>query len=356
MKVCNVIDHLRAGGGQRALLNVAKHLRARTQLSVRAFKGGPLLTQARDAAGDVWVSRGMLPARLLRLILKVRRDGPDIVHTHLDVSTLVGPMVRRAARSVWVAHIQNVPAGLVWFPRAQLFALRRAEAIVTCGEYVAREFRPLLGRAAQRLFVLPNSVPVSELSAVAADDVCTLVGADQGAPVVLFVGRLDEQKGVDVLLRAWEHIERLFSESFLAIVGEGPLHGSLSRMCVELGLERVRFLGFRSDVPALMKTAATLVLPSRWEGLPLVVLEAMAVGCPVVATRVGGCVEALGDGAGMLVRPENADQLAEALEQMLRDRRTREDIAANALKRVHAKYDSRVVAEETLRLYESVGG
>jgi len=142
--------------------------------------------------------------------------------------------------------------------------------------------------------------------------------ASAGRPVVLAVGRLAPQKGFGALLdaaAAWRDLEPV---PFVVIAGDGPLAGDLRARATELGAD-VLFLGRRDDVPALLGAAAVFVLPSQWEGQPLVLQEALRAGTPVVATRVGGVPGLTGEDAALLVPPGDARALAAAVRLVLTD-------------------------------------
>jgi glycosyltransferase involved in cell wall biosynthesis len=136
--------------------------------------------------------------------------------------------------------------------------------------------------------------------------------------VVLAVGRLAPQKGYATLLAAAALWRDLQPSPLLVIVGEGPLEAQLKRQAAALGLA-VQFAGPRRDVPALLASAAVFVLPSLWEGQPLILQEALRAGAPVVATRVGGTPELTGADAALLVPPGDPERLAAAVRQVLTD-------------------------------------
>jgi glycosyltransferase involved in cell wall biosynthesis len=137
-------------------------------------------------------------------------------------------------------------------------------------------------------------------------------------PLVLAVGRLAAQKGFDVLLDAAAHWQDLDPVPLLAIAGDGPLAGELRSRAASLGVDAA-FLGYRDDVAALLAAAAVFVLPSRWEGQPLVLQEALRAGPAIVATRVGGIPDLVGDDAALLVPPGDAPGLAAAVRSLLAD-------------------------------------
>ena len=150
----------------------------------------------------------------------------------------------------------------------------------------------------------------------AADAIASALARER--PMVLAVGRLAAQKGFGTLLEAaagWRH---LAPPPLLVIAGDGPLAGELRARAAALGVD-VAFAGHRDDVPALLPAAAVLVLPSRWEGQPLVLQEALRAGAAIVATRVGGVPALVGEDAAVLVPPDDPAQLAAAVMSVLTD-------------------------------------
>jgi glycosyltransferase involved in cell wall biosynthesis len=143
-------------------------------------------------------------------------------------------------------------------------------------------------------------------------------GVPAGRPLVLAVGRLAAQKGFATLLEAAAAWQDLRPPPLLAIAGEGPLAGDLRARAAPLG-DAVRFLGQRDDVPALLAAAQVFVLPSLWEGQPLVLQRALRAGAAIVATRVGGIPAMTGEDAALLVVPGAAEALAAAVRDVLCD-------------------------------------
>jgi glycosyltransferase involved in cell wall biosynthesis len=144
------------------------------------------------------------------------------------------------------------------------------------------------------------------------------LGADASPPVVLAVGRLATQKGFSTLLDAAARWRDMRPEPLLVIVGAGPLEAELKAQAARLQLD-AQFAGQRGDVPGLLASAAVFVLPSLWEGQPLILQEALRAGVPVVATRVGGTPELTGEDAARLVPPGDAPALADAVRAVLTD-------------------------------------
>ena len=173
---------------------------------------------------------------------------------------------------------------------------------------------------------------------------------------MLFVGRLAEQKRVDVLLEAFARLAGRRPDVALRLAGDGPERAALERRAARLGLAgRVEWLGARDDVPALLAEATVLALPSSGEGVPNVALEAMAAGVPVVATDIPGTRDVVADGAeGLLVPAGDAPALAGALERVLGDPALRERLGQAGRARAEGDLDLARVAAEHVALFEGL--
>ncbi len=168
-----------------------------------------------------------------------------------------------------------------------------------------------------KIKVVHNGIRLARFSRQTDPELRRELTQGSGRPIVLTPARLHSQKGHIYLLQA----AALVPDALFVLAGEGPERRSLEDVAKGLGLEtRVRFLGQREDIPDLLACCDVFVLPSLYEGLPLSVLEAMAAGKPVVATRIGGTAEAVVHGVtGMLVPPENPRELAAAIRTLLAD-------------------------------------
>lgn len=175
-------------------------------------------------------------------------------------------------------------------------------------------------------------------------------------PVVGIVARLIPSKGVDVFLRAVQLLRPEIPELKAVIIGQGPAEGELKYMAHSLGLQNtVKFLGHCQDVPSLLKEMTVFVLPTRSEGLGISILEAMAMGVPVVATAVGGVPELVKhQQTGMLVRVDEYGAIARAVRQILQNREQTEAMRRAAFEHIKAKYNAALMVERTLEVYRQV--
>jgi glycosyltransferase involved in cell wall biosynthesis len=173
------------------------------------------------------------------------------------------------------------------------------------------------------------------------------------------VARLDYAKGVDVLLHAWGRMLREPAEwrahlkPRLRLVGEGVCRAQMERIVAGLGIQDyVEFLGSRTDVVDLLQQSWGFVMPSRWEGMPNALLEAMACGLPCVATRVSGSEDIISDGVnGLLVTPEQPAEMAQALRRILEDAELAQSLGWAGRATVVRDYQLTTIVEQCLELY-----
>ncbi len=171
-------------------------------------------------------------------------------------------------------------------------ALRQADSTVCVSRAVERFATSQLGCPTEATVVIPNGIDVTRYS-TAAPIRWSQMGWPNDARVCLFLGRLDQQKGIELLQQQIDRIAPSESNRKLLLVGEGPLRTSLEAWCDEIGPQRVRLMPWQPDVAPILRACQLLVLPSRYEGMPNVVLEAMAASKPVVCSLVEGSEELL---------------------------------------------------------------
>jgi glycosyltransferase involved in cell wall biosynthesis len=174
--------------------------------------------------------------------------------------------------------------------------------------------------------------------------------------IVCTVGRLMPVKGLNHLLHAAQRLAAVRDDIAFAVVGDGPLKGELLKMVTELGIERqVFFIGFRRDVREILGSADAFVLTSLHEGIPMSLLEAMSIGLPVVATRVGGIPEVVEDGSsGFLVPPGDEESIAAAIVTALSE--SGREISVSGRERIKQKFSLTVMAARTDRIYRGLLG
>lgn len=193
---------------------------------------------------------------------------------------------------------------------------RGADLVLCVSQDLEQRMRAAGARRVGRAVVPAPDAPGDRRPGPGAAD--PFAAAADGRPIVLAAGRLAPQKGFGVLLEAAARWRDLEPAPLLVIAGDGPLAGELRARARSLGVA-AEFPGRRDDLPALLASAAVFVLPSLWEGQPLVLQEALRAGVPVVATRAGGIPGLTGDDAALLVPPGDAARLADAVRAVLGD-------------------------------------
>lgn len=284
-----------------------------------------------------------LPGAVSRLREAAAEARSDVALA-LAVSSYAPYAIALASAAPVVLSLEGGGPGFTRHPRVMRWALRRAARVVACASSLARTALDLAPEIRPRLRVVPNGVDPERFAEGTA--------FPHPGPYVLAVARLSHEKGIDVLLDAFARLRDLHVD--LLVAGDGPERPTLEqqRDGLELG-GRVHFLGTvdAERMPALHRGALLLACPSRWEGLPLVCLEAMAAGRAVVATAVDGTPDAVLAGeSGLLVPPEDPGALAAALEVLLRDPQRRAALGA----RGHALVRERFTWDAVARRYLEV--
>ena len=346
---------------QRALwVSTSTQTRGGIATYVTAVQQAPLwrdwnirhVTTHRD--GSKLVKLAAFASGAVQFIIELVRFRPTIVHLH---SSADASFVRKGIL-LWISEIAGVPTVLhihgsdfhEFFARSPRplqavirSTLRRASAVIALGETWAARLRAIAPDA--RVSVIPNAVrPAYQ---------CTQ--PDRGEPVgVAFLGRIGERKGTFRLLDAWALMHT--DVATLTIAGDGEVERARRRIA-DLRLNGTVALYewlSQSAVSELLGRCQVLVLPSRNEGQPMAVLEAMARGLCIVAGDAGGLPEMLGDGCGVLVAPDDVDGIAAALHLVIHDAGLRARCGEAAYARVKDRYDIEAVSRQLEALYREV--
>ncbi|GAA0793396.1 hypothetical protein GCM10009078_12530 [Cupriavidus gilardii] len=264
---------------------------------------------------------------------------PDVIHAHMVHANLFGRALiatgpaRTMPPLVCTAHSAR-EGGM-----ARMLAYRLTDRWAGLTTHVSAEGRERMITAgavpAGRIVVLPNGIDTARFrpDGTARAETRAALGLDAATPLLLHVGRLVPEKNQALLLEAFARLPSSLASARLLIAGDGSERAALEYRIAALSLgDRVRLLGTRADIPALLNAADVFALSSDIEGMPLVVGEAMACGCPVVATDAAGVAQMV-DGFGQVVPRGDADALAAALARALRDGRG--DIAQQAARHSH---------------------
>jgi glycosyltransferase involved in cell wall biosynthesis len=366
-RVAQLVEALDSGGAEALAVEIANELAARghdarmiVMRSDGRFQGRlapsvrlhDLVRPRRDGSQAGRVIYFLESARRLEAL--IRRERIDVVQCHLPKANFLGLLlaVRRACRVLVTVHNNrefdygdNAGALKQRLRRASYRAmLRHCDTVVAVSEQVRASLMAELGvsaAAGRRLVVVPNGVRVRDVPTAAERTAARQewgIAADE--VLVVGVGRLTAQKDFAALLRALTRLPAGVPAWRCVIAGEGEQLSDLERLAGDLGLDgRLRLAGLVPDVPGLLRAADVFCLPSRYEGLPLVLLEALAAGLPVASFAIAGVAEIVEDGVqARLAAPGDETALATALAELMADRDLRARLGAAGRRLVESRY------------------
>jgi glycosyltransferase involved in cell wall biosynthesis len=361
-----------AGGGpDKTILNSPRHLRSAGYRTLCAYMHPPndagfdevrRKAAAMDAPLLSVPDRGPWDWRVATQLLAVcRRERVRIWHGHDYKSNLLGLLLRRFWRMRlvttvhgWVKHTRRTPL----YYRVDELCLPRYESVICVSEDL-RDRCLACGVPAERCLLIENAIDADEFTRrTDRAEAQRRAGVPAGRLVIGAVGRLSAEKGFDLLIRAADRLIRSGHDVEVWIAGDGDAKSSLETLTAELGLAgRVRLLGYQSDPRAVYEASDLFALSSLREGLPNVVLEAMAMETPVVATRIAGVPRLVRDAeTGVLVEPGSVDALAAGLERLVSDAAARDRLASAARRFVVERYSFAARMTKVRAIYDRLLG
>jgi len=293
----------------------------------------------------------------MRLLRQIR---PDVLHLHGSRAGLFGAMAAwrtGIGPTIYTAHAFSFhrlgPPGTRWlFARLERLTCARVDRVI-CLTHADLAAAAQHGIPARHFAVVPNGIDVARFDDVS--DCRRALGLSSAAPVVGMVARLVPQKDPLTFVRMARAVAEAACDARFLLVGDGPLRGQVEAAIRALGVaDRITLTGFRDDVPSLLRSMDVVVVPSRWEGLPLIVLEAMAVARPVVATRLPSVAEVVVDGdTGRLVEAGDVGGLARAVLDLVTDGAVAAAMGARGRRRVEQEFSLSRMVEGTLDVYRA---
>jgi glycosyltransferase involved in cell wall biosynthesis len=354
------------GGSERVGADVAREcVRRGYKVAAFAFYGsdGPVRRELEAAGVECFDLSYLTRTRFIRrftyqlaLWRFFRRIRPHAIHIHHCTSLILGALAARRAgigRIVLTEHSMLELVGMPTYRRQSRHYCRFADEVTVVHPSMKSFFLSELAVPAERLHYIPNGVRLQAENPLERAQVRRTLGIPDTDFLWIFAGRLAEVKDLPTLIRAFA-IARGKSQRKLRLmlVGDGDQRSHLEQLSRELGLgASVSFLGARLDVPSLMVAADGFALSSRSEGLPMVLLEAMAAHVPCVATAVGGIPELLSGGAGVVSPPGDPAQLASALLEVAANPSMRRTIAATGFAKVASTNNLDEVVDRYLALF-----
>jgi len=342
------------GGGEQWMITTGAELQARRH---RVWIGGRPESRLLSAAQEAGLEPLQLPFHgdfdpsltwTLRRFL--RREAIDVLVCNFNRDVRVAGLAGRLAGTpaIFTSHALDS----INEKRRYTLPIRwLTDGVITNAESIRRAYVEDYGLPADFVVVVHYGIdsPTS-VTPVSFD------GVYGGRQVILSAGRLSEQKGFDVLIQAAAELRTHRNDFVVLIAGDGSLEERLSTQITELGLaDTVHLVGFQSPLRPTIAGAAVFVLASRYEGMPTVLLEAMSVGTPIVATAVNGVPELIPDERfGLLVPPDDATELAVALERLLSDPALAQGMAAAARDRVLQEFTIDAMVDRIESLFEQM--
>ncbi len=351
-----VITDLDVGGAERALTALATRLDpARWRPGVFCLGGPGALAAVIRSAGIpcecLGVGRRNPMAAIARLAVRLRRFDPELVQSFLFHANLASRLAAPWAGRPWVlGGLRVAERQKRWHRVLDRLTARLSTGSVCVSQGVRNFSRDVAGLDPARLTVIPNGIDPAPYD-LAEPVPRAAIGVPVDAHLVLYAGRLDPQKGLPDLLEAAERVIARRPGWHLVMAGDGPQRGWLREQLQHRPTlrDRVHWLGPRADMPGLLKASDLLVLASHWEGMPNVVLEAMAARRPVVATAVEGTEDLVVPGqTGWLVPPRDPAALSQALLEAVDDPERCRRYGAAARLRVEREFS----IESTVAAYE----
>ena len=343
----NSIGAQKWGGGEKWMVEAARGLRDRGHVVAVASKRNSLLLErasAADVPTVVFQIRGDLgPVNTLRIARFLRRNQIDCLICNLNKDVRVGALAARLVHTPVVLARHGMK--LVGKRRKHQYTLRLVDGIITNSNSIRDEYASYGWFPRDFVKVIYNGMSVPALPI--ESPVRQQLGIPEGTKVVLSAGRLAWQKGFDLLIDAARYAAQEGRDDVLFLIaGKGKLMDKLRRQVADAHLERrVYFLGFVEDLKPYLAACDLFVLPSRFEGMPNAVMEAMAVARPVVATRVNGTGELVTDGqVGYLVDPGDSPSLWNRMRYLLDHPHLAQQMGRAGRKRVqeHFSYEGMI--------------
>ncbi len=287
------------------------------------------------------------------------RTSPHILHSHGykgDIFLAVLKKILRESAIISTKHGSTDATSMAsLYERLGDLSLRYFDRIVAVSEYTKKKLIELHVPDG-KIEIIHNGIDVSSFTRAGKGSLRQALGLEEGSKVVGFIGRLGPEKGIPYLLEAADTICRSTKDIYFVLIGEGVLKEETEAFIASNKLQgRIIMLGWRKDAVELMPDMDILLLPSLTEGTPMVILESMAMGVPVIASDVGGIGEVIEDSkTGLLIKPRDSGAIVESVKALMDDTGLAERISRNAASEVESRFSARRMSEKYKQTYLSL--
>lgn len=377
IKIIHIITRLDKGGSSRVLLDIARSFN-RDNFSIKIISGLTMDAQedldkfSRETGVEIIFENSLRRdinifldiAALFKIKRILKKEKPDIVHLHTSKAGFIG---RIAAKFAGVPVCFYMPHGHIFYGYTNFvltkiyimlerFGAGFCNAIITLSDVEARDFLARNIAEKDKFFTIHNGIDLKGYQAIDANKLKELrneVKLGVSAPVITVISRLEPVKGLEIFLQALGEVVKTIPQFMALVVGSGRLREGLEEKAKALNLEgKIRFLGYRTDIKEIISISDIIVDPALNEGLGLVILEAQALGKPVLATRVGGIPEVIIDNqTGILVPAGDFKSLAGEMIRLLRDAELAARLAREAKKRIELEFSKDKMISRLVELY-----
>ncbi len=358
MNILQVISSSRTSGAERHVVILSDWLTRRGHNVLAVCPPGDWLPGQLREVGIEAVELPMAGSRMLPAALAVREVArehkADVIHTHLTRATYMGYIAGLLTRIPVIStmHVFTRDFAYRYLPG-------RARTIVAVSDHIRQTLidRGLSPNHIQTVYNGTDFDPTDYIMPATSLSVRAELGLPADAELVGQVGRVDSFKGAPILVQAAKHIVAECPRAHFVFVGyaEPGIQQALWQLAVANGVDdRIRFTGVRNDVPRMLEAMQVVTLPSRTEACSMVIIESMAMGRPVVATRAGGNLELVEEGRTGLLVERNPESLAAAVTEVLRDPDRRAAMGAAAQERAQTMFTAQTMAHNIEHVYERV--
>ena len=367
MKVLHIINNLGSGGAEKLLEDLIPLMNKMENMEVDIL----LLTDKNNVFCDSLINKGVKVDVVkyknmydIRNIFEIKKyivnGGYDIVHSHIFPTQYWVALSRVFLRNKKVKFVttehstHNRRREKFYFKPIDKFIYSQYDSIISITEKTRDNLIAWIDPKRKKIdkhVVIENGVDIEKIKAALPYKKNELIkGITENTKLICMVGRFSEAKDQPTLIRA---VNKLSGDIHLVLVGEGPLMADNKKMAEELGIsDRVHFLGFRQDIPRILKTVDIVVLSSHWEGLSLASIEGLASGKPFIGSKVPG-LEEIVEGHGVLFEKGNYNQLCEIITSLINDSKIYNETAKSCVQQ-SKKYELKNTVISLWKLYKKI--